>query len=177
MADTKSTNQTSRSLVKPLKGLFTKNTAILSFCIFIAFVLWLLNALSKEYEGDITVSVEYYNLPDDKVLVQDIQDKVQLRVRAVGFHLLWSELSLLSAEARINYTNHADKKYILVEEVLANQLATTYTVLDARPDTINFTFGERLSRKVPVILLISPLSCRAQQLRAVSPWSSSRRGK
>lgn len=152
MADSQTTTKTSRSLVKPFEGLFTKNTAILSVCILIAFILWLLNALSKEYEGHITVSVDYYNLPEDKVLVRDVQNNVQLRVRAVGFNLLWSELNLLTAEARINFANHADKEYVVVEDALANQLATTYTVLDAQPDTINFAFGEQMTRQVPVTL-------------------------
>ena len=68
----------------------TLNRRVLIFFFFLllSILFWFLTALNKEYVTSISYPVRYIRFPEDKVLVNDIPDRLELNVNASGFTLL-----------------------------------------------------------------------------------------
>jgi YbbR domain-containing protein len=74
-----------------------KNAIVFLVCVFIATVLWFLNALGKDYSTTISYPVKYVNAPARKFLANEPPSKLELKVDAHGFTLLRHKLSLSSS--------------------------------------------------------------------------------
>ena len=61
---------------------------IFFFLIVLSSVFWILTVLSKDYTSTITTPVVFYNLPDDKLLIESKEVTLQMQVKAPGFSLL-----------------------------------------------------------------------------------------
>jgi hypothetical protein len=104
------------------------------------------------------------NLPEDKVLTNELPTKLSLRVKAYGFDLLRYKLStaFLSNPFDVNkYTNNritgsSLNSYNLLTSSITNrvekELSTGIRLEAISPDTIHFQFSPILEKKVPVEL-------------------------
>ncbi len=156
--------------VQNLKSIFSsrvlsdKKLLIYLFFVGLATIFWFLNTLSKTYSTDINYPVEFVNMPSDKVLVNQLPDKLVLRINAYGFDILRYKLR---AVFRVNsfdvetYTNQKINKKSVSEYVLhtadiqgkiANNLASDIKLLQVYPAKIIFRFSPMASKKVPVNL-------------------------
>ncbi|MFM7725350.1 MAG: hypothetical protein ACKO7B_01495, partial [Flavobacteriales bacterium] len=72
--------------ISPLKP--NRQVTVLLVCFLIAIVFWLLLALSSDYSTTITVLVQYKNMPTQKVVVNELPDKVAVQLRTSGFSIL-----------------------------------------------------------------------------------------
>ncbi|MFH2094479.1 MAG: YbbR-like domain-containing protein [Bacteroidota bacterium] len=134
-----------------------------SLFLLIAATFWLLNALSKEYTSAITYPVEFKNFPEDKVLVGELPEALELKVRGYGFSLMQYKIAPIIRSLtidmellpliRINPSNSYNF-YVTSDRfinMLQWQMKDDLNLLDISPDTVYFTFAPVVEKKVPVI--------------------------
>lgn len=137
---------------------------ILSYllCVLIAAILWLLNALNKDYTSDISYPVKYTGFPEGKYLVSSLPKNITLEVKAKGFSLLGYHMSTSFLPITLDvdaYSNHLLEKdnqfeYTLrlndIKDKINNQLSSEIKLLNINPREIEFKFSRAVSRKIPV---------------------------
>ncbi|HYQ59128.1 MAG TPA: hypothetical protein VEP89_17420, partial [Draconibacterium sp.] len=82
-----------------------KRVVVFLVCVFIATVLWFLNALEKDYTTTISYPVRYVSPPDHQFLANKPPEKLDLKVDAHGFTLLRHKLSFAYSPIILNLTN------------------------------------------------------------------------
>ena len=73
---------------RTIRKRLSANTWVLLLCVLIAAILWLLNALSRNHETEITLRVTYLNAPYGKVPVKPLPEELTFHVEAEGWQLL-----------------------------------------------------------------------------------------
>jgi len=135
---------------------------IFSFFLLIAFFIWFLKALEKNYSTVIDYPVRYRDLPENKALLGDVTDHLELTVNAHGYVLLQHRISsryiplVISLESfRLNNfgSNQSGFSYLetrYLNEYIQNQLGSDFEILDVSPDTLVFPFAELVKKNLPV---------------------------
>jgi hypothetical protein len=132
------------------------------FFVILSTVFWFVRSLGEEYEDEVTYPIRYINFPDNKVLLGQVPDKLQLKVRASGFSILRSKLNLNLAPLKFNVSSFSlnslgtDTFYVVTEtvkDILTAELDQV-TILDISPDTLFFRFTDVLVKKVPVVPIL-----------------------
>ena len=133
------------------------------FFVFLSTIFWFLNQLEEEYVTDISLPVRYTNMPADKILVNDLPEYFEIRVRAHGYKLLEYKISNKFLPFQINVNSITlrmlsgsdfSKLYALtrlMDDKIENQLSSELEVVSISPDTIYFEFADRIFKKVPVV--------------------------
>jgi len=133
-------------------------------CLLVATVLWLVNALGKNFETEVSMPIHYVNLPKNKVLLNPPPSSLTVRLEAHGFTLLRNRLKLtfypinFNLKAFITYAEDnipgVHNRYPLESNhflsYVAKQIGPEITVLDIRPDTLFFEFDDIVEQKKPV---------------------------
>ncbi len=141
----------------------TLNRKVLVFFFFLllSVLFWFLTAMNQEYDTDISYPVRYIRYPEKKVLVNDIPDRLELRVHAGGYTLLKyrlrSRLNPIIFDVNSFSLNRVigdpSTLYILTgiaKDDIVKQLRSEFEIMSISPDTIFFQFGDKVSKKVPV---------------------------
>jgi hypothetical protein len=151
------TQLTDREKVK-----FKKQLLIYLFFLVISIILWYLIALSKDYTTTLAYPVKYEDFPRGKVLVSDLPEKLNLRVKGLGFsilqHKITSYLNNITLPINIFKLNIIQKDnqfkyYILTrstKEWIGNQLGNDIQLFDINPDTLFFEFTDVVDKKIRV---------------------------
>lgn len=120
-------------------------------CLFIAFIIWLLSALSETYTTEIQVSVSYKNLPEDKVLTRNLENTLYLTIKGAGSDLV-KQMRFIKKSVVLDYA-----KYINTQRVSSATLFTQIEeqlskleVRDIKPDTLYFYLENKAQKKVPI---------------------------
>lgn len=141
---------------------FKKQLLIYLFFLFISIVLWYLIALSKEYDTVIAYPVHYENFPKGKVLVSDLPEKLDLKIKGFGFGILKHKLTSYIKPVnipinifRLNVIQTTGKvRYYLLtrsaREWIDSQLSSDIQLLEIKPDTLFMEFTDIVDKKVPV---------------------------
>ena len=127
----------------------------------IAIFFWLMIALTKNYTSSLNYPVTYINLPEDKVVVNELPKNLRLDVFANGFKLIEYHLRFSKEPVIIDYqgdynrtTSDDGTEMIISTSSLINmidpQLGSDLDVIDIRPRIIHLYFSERISKKIPV---------------------------
>ncbi len=160
----------------------TLNRKVLIFFFFLmlSVLFWFLTALNKDdYVTSISYPVFFSQFPEDKVLVNDIPDRLELTVNASGFTLLSFQLKsrLTPITFAVNsfspnrFKNDPNSLYILTSNAkddIARQLSSEIDILDIKPDSLIFIFADRIKKQVPVV---PSLDLRfEQQFMQVGPY-------
>ena len=133
------------------------------FFVVLSTAFWFVLSLGKQYETNVTYPVRYVNFPENKVLIGDVPDKLQLRIRAKGFSIIKSKLNLNLIPLRFNVNSFSlnsigvDTFYIItksVKDLLSAEL-DNMTILEISPDTLFFRFTEMVVKKVAVKPLLA----------------------
>lgn len=109
----------------------------------------------------ISYPVRYIRFPENKVLVNDIPDRLELAVNAEGYTLLRYKLQSRIAPIIFDVNSFAlstvlgdpSTVYILTsyaKDRIVKQLSSEIEILDISPDTLFFQFADKVSKKVPV---------------------------
>ena len=142
----------------------TLNRRVLIFFFFLllSILLWFLTTMNKQYTTEISYPVRFIRFPDEKVLVNDVPDKLELTVNASGYTLLryhWrSRISPIIFDVNsfsLNVLgNDPSNLYILTsyaKDRIAKQLSSDIQILDISPDSLIFQFANRIEKIVPVV--------------------------
>jgi len=130
------------------------NTIALIVCMGIATLLLLLTKLSNKYISDISASVTYVNLPDEKIVAEPLPSRLKLLVESTGFRLLVAKLRGQIVNISIDLDLYKNTDFILSNKLkpqVSNLLTTNYKLLDITPDTLNFHFDVKFSKTIPII--------------------------
>jgi len=143
---------------------FNLRRKLITFSIFllISSTFWLLNALSNDYPAIITYPVEFTDFPENKVLVGDLPESLQLRVKGKGFTILQYKLFPIIRPLkfkldefklrRLNSKNDFDF-YILtrtLDQKIEKGIKSDISLISIQPDTLFFQFADVISKKVAV---------------------------
>lgn len=138
-------------------------------CVFISTILWLFISLSVNNHSLLDVPVSYEGFEDAKTLVNKLPQNFKLKVTTSEFKILMRKYlfytdTIIIQSNRTSMEYNGNRAFILTREIqseIEDQLKPQMKVLSIMPDTIHFYFDNRVSKKVPVIL-ISSLSYEKQ---------------
>jgi hypothetical protein len=128
----------------------------------IATVLWLVNAMEKQYVTTISMPFQYTNLPRNKVLVNPPPSRLNVKLRANGFTLLRLKFGLTFTPLifDVNLINEESKEkikstdfYVLSDRYISqisNQVNPEISVLDISPDSLFFHFDKLSEKRVKI---------------------------
>jgi len=140
------------------------NKRLVIFLVFIGIAtsIWFLWTLEKEYTTVISNPVEYVNLPDNIVLVDELPSKIQMEVTGKGFAILRHNWDISKKSLKIDFKvlhpaklDETDGQRIelnlnSIKTRLADQL-TDIRVIAVIPNTIPLEFARMVKKMVPII--------------------------
>ncbi len=146
----------------PQKIKFRRKLLVFSIFLFLSVAFWFLTALNKNYNTNIYYPVQYINLPQNRVLVNELPDRLRLQVNGHGYTLLGYKLRsrLVPIVFNVNsfslnkIKNSASSMYILTSyarDHIENQLNSELEVISISPDSLIFEFAEVVRKKLPVV--------------------------
>jgi hypothetical protein len=140
-----------------------RDVFVFIFFLLLAFVFWYLNSLEKDVEYSIKYPVRYINLPEERMLSEDLPSKLDLYLKGPGYSILKLKLSgnrapvILDVSA-INYRRVPGSRtlnyYVVTSGLipkLKNQLRAECDITSVKPDTLFFAFDKIISKQVQVI--------------------------
>lgn len=147
------------------------------FFVVLSTIFWFLNQMEEEYVTEISLPVRYTNFPSDKILVNDLPNHFNLRVRAHGYKLLEYKISNKFLPFSINVNSltlrmHSQSSYAklfsltrLLNKEIEDQISSELEVVSIRPDTLFFEFADRIFKKVPVVSHLNPVPATQYMIR------------
>lgn len=153
--------------VKYFKEVYFKNDRrVVNFlvCVLIASGFWFLNALNKTYTVKMMVPVTYTQLPNNKILANQLPGKFELTIRAHGFHILKHKISFLFSPLEFNVREMTNNRMTISRRSnfsypsrqflteLSNHLSNEneMEILNMNPDTLNFKYDKMGQKWVKV---------------------------
>jgi hypothetical protein len=138
-----------------------KKLMVYGIFVLLSTVFWLLSALSENYSTTIRYPVKFTNLPKKSVLINELPDKVDLKVEAHGFTLLRYKISRSIIPLNINVKNYtllkvpeSESRYFLLsrytQQKITNQLRDDIKVIEIQPDSFIFEFTEIIRKQVVI---------------------------
>jgi hypothetical protein len=140
---------------------FRKKILLFSVFLLISVFIWLLNALSKNYTTVIKYPIVYTDFPGDRVFVGELPRYLDLSVNANGYALLRYKtlgnpdpVSFRVSAFTLNRPGRdSSGAYILtryLKDQVSRQLPSELQLLEIKPDTLQFQFGRKVTRVLPV---------------------------
>lgn len=147
------------------KGVFRidRDAFIFSFFLLLSFVFWYLKSLEKDVDYAIKYPVKYENLPEGKVLAEDLPSRLELYLKGPGYSVLKIKLSgnhapVMLDVSTINYRRVPGSRtlsyYIITSGLipeLKNQLRVECEITSVKPDTLFFSFDKIITKHVRVV--------------------------
>lgn len=123
--------------------------------VIISFFIWLLITFSKEYITEVTLPVQYTNIPQNKILQEAPITDLNLSIKATGFKIAITEISKksLNIDASKLQQKKGDDYYLLTKNQflkIQKQLFTGVDLQEIERDTINLNIGVLASKLVAV---------------------------
>jgi YbbR domain-containing protein len=139
------------------KILLNKRVATFLCCIFISVLFWFLMTMAKEYTITVAYPVNYINSPKDKVIANNLPEKINIEIKSKGFFLLAYEFKDpqmvyvdLNESRSMGIRNH---HYLLTNSQINNftdQFSSRIKIQRIVPDTIFLNFNKKITKRVPV---------------------------
>jgi hypothetical protein len=139
-----------------------RNVIVFLIFLIISTGFWFLNALRKDYTATLVYPVKFENIPEDKMLPDDLKKKIFLKVRAGGFVILRYQLSNTFlpltfdvSEMKSFSSGNEHGVYTITKEGhnrIVGQLSQGMELIEIEPDTLFVPLMERGNAKVPVLI-------------------------
>ena len=136
---------------------FTKKISKTFFVFLVlSLLIWLLITFSKEYVTQVSLTVDYDELPQDQLLQKAAEKDLQIIARGTGFKLLSTRLFNHHVQLKTNNLSKKGKHdYFFLASTqkshIQKQLVSGLYLVGFVKDTIHLKIGQLLSKKVPVI--------------------------
>ncbi|MBN2666781.1 MAG: YbbR-like domain-containing protein [Bacteroidales bacterium] len=139
-----------------------RDVVIFVFFLLLSFVFWYLNSLEKEVEYSIRYPVRYINLPEERVLADDLPLRLELFLKGPGYSILKLKMSgnrspVVLDVSSINYRRVPNSRaldyYVVTSGLipkLRNQLRAECDITSVKPDTLFFAFDRIIKRQITV---------------------------
>jgi YbbR domain-containing protein len=128
-------------------------------CLLIAFVFWVLIAFNNNYNTTLTVPVRYINIPENRVVAEELPKKVELTINGKGYNVLsylmlpeQGEIIIDGKRIGIQKRNNINKGFLLTRDGVDyfNRQHADIRALNISPDTLFFQLQNRIFKRVPV---------------------------
>jgi hypothetical protein len=145
-------------LITNFRRKYQQKILLFLFFVVLSTIFWIIRSLNEEYEADIQYPVKYGGMPENKVLLSEPPDRLELRVKALGRTILTHKFSYFLHPLKFDVSSYSlntagtDSSYILTgtaKEALAQEL-NDIQILDISPDTLFFRFSEMVTKKVGI---------------------------
>lgn len=114
--------------------------------------------LSKTYTSSAVFTIEYKNLPADKLLQNNPVSELDLTIRGTGFSLLKYKATKHKISLNLSAISKKNRSfYVLPNNQLQNlskQLSSGNEVVNVLKDTIFIELGVNISKKVPISTIL-----------------------
>ena len=142
---------------KILKSIKNKKLNVFGLFFLLTFIFLALTKLSKKYTQDITLDINYVNLPKQKIIMLDSTPKCNAVVSAYGFNLLSYYFKKHSIKVDFDKDVYVkDSNFVWIaskfKHKISAQLGNAAEVISLEHDTIKFPFKTLSAKKVPVVL-------------------------
>ncbi|MEA3448334.1 MAG: YbbR-like domain-containing protein [Bacteroidota bacterium] len=143
---------------------FNRNTLIFGLFLAISALLWLLNALNKEYSHVIQYPVKFTNVPANIGLDEGIPSKIGVEIYGHGYDILSYKIDHAKTPIIVNMEKTIPKKYsddhyyILAKNMLpyAKKLIKgNVEAVNIHPDTLHLYVTKTICKNLPVQSKIS----------------------
>lgn len=147
-----------KKLISDIKA-SVKNRKINVFFLFLffAFIILIFTKLSKEYTNTLPFKIDKVNVPQEHIVLNDSAAILNITLKTHGFKWLkyyFNKPKIIIDFAKdvyridSTYVWSKSKAYVLASSRFGKQVE----LLNISPDTLRFTFGTNLVKKVPVVL-------------------------
>lgn len=137
-------------------GFFLKSEwKVFFWCLITSFFLWYLTALNETYSSYLDLRVHYSNVPQNRVFVNPLPEKIRAAVLAKGWDLLAYRLGGKHEDVSIDLSDYQKQNYILTRNIkvaIQQQLPPKITLNELYPDTISLAAARSMRKKLPVNL-------------------------
>jgi hypothetical protein len=120
----------------------------------LSFLFWMLIKLSKNYTATIKVNLTYVDLPENKMLQADPISTIKVTINSGGFRLL--KYTFSNRDVTLSLKNIKKKNsaifYYLGSDIIKD-IEDSFSKADVKyiePDTLYFSLGKSISKKVKV---------------------------
>ncbi len=138
---------------KKLKN--NKKLRIFILFILLSLLLWMLIKLSREYTSSASISINYKDLPKNKLLQSKATDVIKVRLKSIGFNLLKNKVFKKSIDLSLKNVkrNRGSVYYYTSKDIipLIEEEFSKSELIAIEPDTLYFDLGKSISKKLKVI--------------------------
>lgn len=139
---------------------FGQKTYVFFICLVLSSMIWALIKLSKDFDEVIYCRVNFTNIPEGKIIVNDPDTLLTLHLKLKGFKLMSNWLFKKQNVLKLNIgsllqkkNNTKDEYYIVssdINPIIGKQIALANSITAISPDTLFFRLENIFSKKVPV---------------------------
>lgn len=150
-----------KSKVVVYRKLYGHKILVFLFFVLISSVIWFFSALGRNYVTSITFPVKYNNFPSDKVLVNELPNKLSIKIQSIGSTILSYKMRIGVRPVIFDVSSflkgeegNSSEFYLLTSRTrqeIQDQLPTNISVVDIEPDTIYFQLTDVVTKNVKVI--------------------------
>lgn len=144
------------------KLVFRRKALAFGFFLGLSIIIWLMNALEKNYTTYIDYPIRFKNYPENKTLIGNLPSALELRVSAHGYTLLRNKISSRYIPIVFNVRSFTlnrlpgrDSSFFYIEsrfiqDYVSKQLNSEFEIIEIKPDTLIFPFAQVHSKKLPI---------------------------
>jgi hypothetical protein len=147
--------------VRPVKkgvSIFNKDVVVFAFFLFVSFLFWYFNSLGKEIEADINYPLTFVNIPKERIISEESQDKLNINLKGQGYSILRLKVSGTKVPLKIDISkvlyirvpgSKSQDYYLLTSGLVKNitaQLKSTCVITAIKPDTLFFSLERIVAR-------------------------------
>ena len=134
---------------------FTKNKEwkVFLICFIISSFLWFFQSLGRTYNKSIIITVEYTNLPKDKVFTTPLPNKFDVLVKGIGWDLLSYYLQINKPVFEIDLSQIGSQKQYsaaTAKKLIVDQVPGLTDILSIQPEVIDLNLENAVEKKVPI---------------------------
>lgn len=135
-----------------LRSFLQNDRSILGFCIFLAFIFWLITKLSYNYQDVAIVKLEY-EMPEDKAFTYPPVEQLEVTVRGTGWELLRLAFGTKDRVLTVPVAQN-DTRVVSTSSWNSriSRVLSKITPLTVQPETIRLQTEPIARKTVPIIL-------------------------
>lgn len=150
----------SQKFFEKIRVFLQGNALIFLIFLFISTFFWFLQSLSKQQEVELTVGIEYVNVPSDFLLTNNIPKEMKVSVKGVGATLFTFKYLSPKMRLKIDLANQ------LTDTIGSIQISTTdirtlaqnlypegVSIVSTSLQTFPIEYARVFSKKVPIVLV------------------------
>ncbi|NNL79152.1 MAG: YbbR-like domain-containing protein [Flavobacteriaceae bacterium] len=138
------------------KNIKSKRINIFLMFILLAILFSLLTKLSKDYTHTFRMDIESINVPEDKIIVSDSLQKLDITLTTYGFKLIRYQFARPKLEIDFDQLDQSGNYFVWTRDRnfsrIVEQFDPNVRIEAINPDTLLFHFDNNTVKSVPVIL-------------------------